>query len=668
AARFAQEFLTACPGPQLLATSREVLGVNGEATWRVPSLALPGREGELDHADMGAFEAVRLFVDRARAARGDFALTEENTATVVSICRRLDGIPLAIELAAARVRAMSLGDIHDRLDERFRLLTGGGRASPRRQQTLRALVDWSYRLLDEAEQALFARLSVFQGGFTLAAAEDVCAFGAVETWDVMDLLLRMVDKSLAIAEDGPSGTRYRMLETLREYGLERVVEGGEADEVRRRHARHYFALVSELRPEFIGPKQVEAFDRLEEDHDNLRGALTWADYGDRALGLQAVHDLHWFWHERGHWVEARDIRDRYLDDRSGLPKSLVGHVLVGRAWVGALLDELEVAWEACQEATRLFQAEHDDAGAASAMHVTGIVRGLRGDGALIAIDNLEDALSRFRALGHEDVMLALATLAMWAIPIGDGTRGAALLDEAVAHARENGGLSVRSVLMYHRALLQVKRQEFDAAEASLDDAFVLHRQIHNMSHELNSRGLRGLLSGFRGDYAAAYAYHAGALPLCRRLAQIWKAGNLHRQLATWARMLGRYTDAETHYREAGEIYAEMGADWGALPVEFGRAGICLALADADGAARHLCVAFAGLEGQEEPRQKDEALLCAAQLARLTGAPELACRLLTFVDRWRASDERELDPVFHMVRVHEDLADELRRQLEEELGE
>ena len=156
--------------------------------------------------------------------------------------------------------------------------------------------------------------------------------------------------------------------------------------------------------------------------------------------------------------------------------------------------------------------------------------------------------------------------------------------------------------------------------------------------------------------------------MCRRLAQIRAAGRLHHQLATWARMLGRYADAETHYREAGEIFADVGADWRTLSVEFGRAGICLALADGDGAARHLCPAFAGLEEQEEPRLKDEALLYAAQLARLNGLGEIASRLLAFVDQWRASDERELDPVFQMVRVHEDLAGELRRQLEEELWE
>ncbi|MEO2004536.1 MAG: AAA family ATPase, partial [Candidatus Poribacteria bacterium] len=227
AAKFAQDFLTACSGPRILATSREVLGVNGEATWRVPSLSLPEQHDHRDDADgtdLTQFEAVRLFVDRATAV-SDFALTDENAPVVAAICRRLDGIPLAIELAAARVRAMSVDQIHDRLDERFRLLTGGGRASPRRQQTLRALVDWSYRLLDEPQQALFARLSVFAGGVTMEAAEDVCAFGDVESWDMLDLLLQFVDKSLVIVEEGLAGPRYRMLETLREYGLERVYEG-----------------------------------------------------------------------------------------------------------------------------------------------------------------------------------------------------------------------------------------------------------------------------------------------------------------------------------------------------------------------------------------------------------------------------------------------------------
>ena len=220
-------------GLTLLATSREPIGVAGEVSWRVPSLSL-------------ADEAIELFTDRARHARPDFALTDDNAATVAEICRRLDGMPLAIELAAARVRALSLAEILDSLHDRFRLLTGGARTAVRRQQTLRASVDWSHALLTEPERVLFRRLAVFLGGFDLDAAQAVAGGGEVERYQVLDQLTLLVDKSLVVADDSGGRTRYRLLETVRQYALEKLGESGEADAVRARHRDHYTAMAALL--------------------------------------------------------------------------------------------------------------------------------------------------------------------------------------------------------------------------------------------------------------------------------------------------------------------------------------------------------------------------------------------------------------------------------------
>ena len=221
--------LGVCPGLTLLATSREPIGVAGELSWRVPSLPL-------------ADKAIELFTDRACRARSDFVVTNDNAATVTEICRRLDGLPLAIELAAARVRALSLTEILDSLHDRFRLLTGGARTAVRRQQTLRASVDWSYALLTEPERVLFRRLAAFMGGFDLDAAQSVCGGGDVERYQVLDQLALLVDKSLVVADDIGGSTRYRLLETVRQYALEKLGESGEADAVRRRHRDHYTRL------------------------------------------------------------------------------------------------------------------------------------------------------------------------------------------------------------------------------------------------------------------------------------------------------------------------------------------------------------------------------------------------------------------------------------------
>ena len=218
--------LVGAAGLTLLATSREPIGVAGEVGWRVPSLSL-------------ADEAVELFTDRARRARPDFAVTDDNAAAVAEICRRLDGMPLAIELAAARVRALSLAEIVDTLHDRFRLLTGGSRTAVRRQQTLRASVDWSHALLTESERVLFRRLAVFLGGFDLEAAQAVAGAGDVERYQVLDQLSLLVDKSLVVADDSGDRTRYRLLETVRQYALEKLGESGEADAVRSRHRDHY---------------------------------------------------------------------------------------------------------------------------------------------------------------------------------------------------------------------------------------------------------------------------------------------------------------------------------------------------------------------------------------------------------------------------------------------
>ena len=243
----------------VLATSREAIGVAGEVSWRVPSLSLDG-------------EALELFADRARHARPDFVVGDDNAATVGEICVRLDGVPLAIELAAARVRALSLAEILDSLHDRFRLLTGGARTAVRRQQTLRASVDWSHALLTEPERALFRRLAAFRGGFDLDAAQAVAGGGDVERYQVLDQLTLLVDKSLVVADDSGRRTRYRLLETVRQYALEKLAESGEGDAVWSRHRNHYTALAAVLDAP-AGSDYEQRVDQAETEFDNLRAAF-----------------------------------------------------------------------------------------------------------------------------------------------------------------------------------------------------------------------------------------------------------------------------------------------------------------------------------------------------------------------------------------------------------
>lgn len=312
AAALADRLLAECPGLRILATSREPLGIMGEAVWSVEPLALPGADAELGAADALSYDAVRLFVDRAGAARPGFTVTAHDVGAVVRICRALDGMPLALELAAARLRTMTAVQLADRLDDRFRLLTSGGRTAARRHKTLRAVVDWSWELLDESEQVLLRRLAVFASGATLETAERVCAGGPVDMADVLDLLTSLVDKSLVVAgEDAVQ--RYRMLETIRAYGLERLDEAGERESVRRAHAKYFVELVETAEPYLRRAEQLGWLRRIEGEHDNLHAAVRGTiAAGDAQTAVRLVAAAGWYWWLGGHKAEGIQLSTEAL--------------------------------------------------------------------------------------------------------------------------------------------------------------------------------------------------------------------------------------------------------------------------------------------------------------------------------------------------------------------
>jgi len=311
-ARFAQEMLFSCPGVHILATSREVLVVAGETTWLVPSLPVPTGEEASSVEGAAGHAAVELFVERARLP--DFALTGENAPMVAEVCRKLDGLPLAIELAAARVAVLSLNEISERLEKPLKFLRGTARTGHARHRTLRATLDWSYEMLGELERRLFRRLSLFAGGFELEAAEAVGALGDSEPEAILDLLSELVDKSLVVAEDDGDVLRYRMLEPVRQYGLERLEESGEADAAKDRHAALFVALAERAHPELRGPTQVGWMLRLGQENDNLRAAMSWAlSSGDHVTAARLGSALWPFWWYRGQHREGRALMEAALE-------------------------------------------------------------------------------------------------------------------------------------------------------------------------------------------------------------------------------------------------------------------------------------------------------------------------------------------------------------------
>ena len=302
------DVLAAARDVSVLATSRESLGVHGEAVFRVPSLGLPADDSLAVSSD-----AVKLFLDRAERVRPGFGSERSDLAAVVRICRRLDGIPLGIELAAARLRTLGVGDLANRLDDSFKILTGGSKTAVPRQRTLQTAIDWSYELLDDAESGLFRRLSVFSGGFDLESAEAIGIGDEVEAWQVLDLIDQLVDKSLVVATHGDGGSRFRLLEPIRQYAQERLMDHGESHAVHLAHARYFAALVAEDSPRLRGPEQRGARAHLQLEFDNVRSALTTLLEEDPEAFFTTCFDLIWFWTQSSLLVEGRELLRRAFE-------------------------------------------------------------------------------------------------------------------------------------------------------------------------------------------------------------------------------------------------------------------------------------------------------------------------------------------------------------------
>ena len=332
-AALADRLLRACPRLRILATSREPLGIAGETAWRVPPLTSPDPEHLPSLASLAQYEAVRLLLDRADLAAPSLALTQRNAAAVAQVCQQLDGLPLALELAAARVKVLSFEQLAARLGDRFRLLTGGSRSALPRQQTLRALVDWSYDLLTAPEQVLFRRLAVFAGGCTLEATEAVCAGDGIEPGEVLEHLARLVDKSLVVAEPSAAGeVRYRLPETIRQYSSDKLAQAGEGATLRGRHRDWCLALAERTGQEVLDPQRLMS---LEREYDNLRSALRWSvDSGEAEAGLRLATSLCDFWQVRGYSSEGC----AWLAELLALPAAATATTARARAleWAGRL--------------------------------------------------------------------------------------------------------------------------------------------------------------------------------------------------------------------------------------------------------------------------------------------------------------------------------------------
>jgi len=534
-ARLADHLLRACPQLVILASSREALGIGGESVYRLAPLSLPGAE-TVDAAALCRFESVELFYERAALVRPDFTLTDHNAPAIAQIARRLDGIPLALELAAARVRLLSPEQIAARLDDRFRLLTGGSRTALPRQQTLRALIDWSYDLLNEQERGLLRQLSVFAGGWTLEAAEAICP-----DLPVLDTLSLLADKSLVAVDDDPGGEpRYRLLETVRQYARDRLFESGEAEAARDRHLAYYLGWneANDHHMNMSGLREWAIRMRLE--HDNCLAALDWAMERDPDQALRLVGNLADFWGRREYMAQGRYKLKAALDRVAALPP-LEGEgarqrlAAQARAWLGVANSYLQFgeqaqARAAMAESVRLYRAW-----------------------AQPPAEGQPSLLDQHPRLG-----LALAQQAFIAFNTGDPDLAYQSVTEAIAHNRATGDVhSLAYALGIQSDYLLTQRGDVAAARAAIEEAIRLIGPTLSFGAAM-SRGNLARLASVQGDFDAARQHLQEALRIVEQVDDPFATNIVRSELAHLERRTGQLETASQLYRECVITWGKFG--------------------------------------------------------------------------------------------------------------
>jgi predicted ATPase/class 3 adenylate cyclase len=547
------ELLAVALGLKVLATSRAPLGLYGEHEFPVPTLALPDLERPPPLERLMQYEAVRLFLERAQAVKPDFFITNESAPAVAEICVRLDGLPLAIELAAARIKMLPPRAMLQRLGSRLKLLTGGARDLPERQRTLRATLEWSYALLNQGERVLFGRLAVFSGGRTLEAIEAICDAEGILPVDAFEGVSSLVDKSLLRQGEGPNGEpRFVMLETVHEYAREKLEESAEAEEIKRVHAEYFLTLAEAAYPELKGPEQLEWLQRLDAEHDNMRVALSWTLERKKVeVALRLGGALWWFWSARGYYSEGRRWLEEVLAiDGRGSPE-VRARALAAAGGLALDQDDLDRAKEACEEGLELLahearerseaklfllaclglvaweREEHGQASElfeeglalsremsdtwwlASSLSSLALVSHSRGNSES-ATELYEESMDLFRELGDkQSLAYCLNNLAMVVYSQGDLERAAQLTEEGVALFREPGARGDVAVGLCNLGWIALLQDD-------LGRAAELYRESLSLSWDAGlNRVVQGALEGF--------ACVAGAHGVAERAARLWGA-------------------------------------------------------------------------------------------------------------------------------------------------
>lgn len=587
-ARVVEALLRAGAGVRVLATSREPLRIGSESTWIVPSLSLPDPAKQHDLGSLSEYEAVQFFVERARQVAAGFSLTADNAADVAELCFHLDGIPLALELAAARVRAMTARQIVDRLDDRFRLLTDGSRAALSRQQTLQAALDWSYDLLGQQEQVLFGRLSVFSGGFTLDAAESVCSVDLLAPTEILDLLTALVDRSLVIAGNEKGEIRYRLLETMRQYARNRLVEIEEERQVADAHAEYFASLGALGSQEIRGASQRAWLDRLETEHDNVRAALDCFQERDDpdALnqGLLLAGQMHWFWHLKGHFSEGRARLEQMIGASRDQTSPGCATALTGLGDLALAIGDHGTGRTALERSVALWRTFDDPSGLALALIWLGWAELFHGRIPAAQASHRE-GLALFSELDNRwGIAMANLGLGFDAAESNNLEEANAAYEQAMSIFQEIGDDWGITTTLQQIAHLTYRAGDFTSARERVTELLKIEQRMGDAWLLVTSQGLLSEIARAAGDIETAAAASEACIQIATEIG--------HSSLRAWglrdagfvALARGNPQQAENLFFESLTIFREPEYPLGIVCCLVGLAGVAAADGDYETAA------------------------------------------------------------------------------------
>ena len=593
AASVAFHLLRECAGLRILATSRETLGIIGELVWPVPGLAVPDLSARLPTGKatlvrvLTAYESVQLFAERARSVQHTFEVTGENATTIAQICARLEGIPLAIELAAPRVRVLTVEQINARLDNHLSLLTGGSQMAVPRHQTLRAALNWSYELLSEAERLLLARLSVFVGDWDLEAAESVCGGDEIESTRILDLLTSLVEKSVVTAckQSHDAKSRYRLLESVRQFASERLHASGGSEAARRRHLNFFLALAEAAEPQLRGAEQDIWLQRLQDDYGNLRAALTVLDRSETAGGearLRLASAMRRFWivhHE--HCREGRRLVEAILQETNLQPITAArASAAFAAGMLAAADDDSDAAMRWYEESHSISEGLADALGAARALERISFAHFVRGDH-VTAENLLIEVLPIFGEFGDKDgIARTKAGLAHILSQRSEYLASQACYAESVKLFEEVGDIRSTAWLLTYMGNNAGSLLEFEQAQNFYERSLSIFERVGDKRSMASVIQAQGVLASNRGDFAGAIPYMERSADMRRAMGErtnlAWSLANLGYAM----KLSGETSSAKTTIEESLAIFEQVGD-------KRGTAGALSYLAEVESALEHL---------------------------------------------------------------------------------